>query len=311
MSIRNASFILCLAVCACSVRAAHATLLGPYSVNSNTLHLWHFDEPNPGATVADAVGTSPISLTASKASTDLPGYSAAFGNAADVNPNNASGYYQNTPATGGTDDSPTTTFFNTTTGAFTFEALVLWQAPTVSSGSSKFYEIMSMDTDSTGGHQGMFQFYIHKTTGGMILGFEAPVGVGSFQSSAVGTLTQNTWYHAAVTYDGVPGETNNLKLYWTPVDPSQTSDTLVGTATLASNPFDGTQMGNFAVGNVARNTPATVWAGSLDEVRISNVALGPQQMMFAPEPSSLVHAVLPALMAVTLTVRAHRRSVKR
>ena len=42
--------------------ATHAGLQIPYTLDANTLHLWHLDDPN-GLYVVDAVPNSPITLT--------------------------------------------------------------------------------------------------------------------------------------------------------------------------------------------------------------------------------------------------------
>lgn len=71
------------------------------------------------------------------------------------------------------------------------------------------------------------------------------------------TLSINTWYHVAVTYDA-PSTTMNLYLNGTAVVTPNTS-----VSAPASNSF--VQIGNYDVGDYA-------FAGSIDEVRIWNVA---------------------------------------
>lgn len=88
---------------------------------------------------------------------------------------------------------------------------------------------------------------------------------GSFDQVKGGPmLTLNTWYHAAVTYDA-PTTTMNLYLNGTLVSGPNTSVSAV-----PNNSF--VQIGNFDVGDYA-------FAGSIDEVRIWNVARTPAQIL--------------------------------
>src|SRR5262249_42595316 len=48
-------------------------------------------------------------------------------------------------------------------------------------------------------------------------------------TSGPDAIVQNGWYHIAVTYNGQPGTANNMSFYWTLMDSSRVSASLLGT----------------------------------------------------------------------------------
>ena len=97
---------------------------------------------------------------------------------------------------------------------------------------------------------------------------------------------QGNWYHVAVTYNGAENTADNLRIYWTAMDAARTSANMLLSTTL-TNDLPQAAI-DFAIGNSGR-TPNNNFLGDIDEVRISDVARGADQMMFAvPEPSTFV-----------------------
>src|SRR6185503_16189793 len=108
-------------------------------------------------------------------------------------------------------------------GAFTFEAMILTSQITFTSDQS----IISMEQS---GNQDvrLFQWNIDAT--GHLAFFN--IGGAGFQGGAQGlsvaipttgpdAFVAGEWFHVAVTYNGAQNTANNLKMYWTRVDPSR------------------------------------------------------------------------------------------
>ena len=293
--------IMVLAIVVAVAAPASAGILGPYTPDANTMHLWHFDEAAGSTAAADTAGVvGPLA--------PLPEQSAwpagSFGNAA----------YDGTFGTSGRAKHPDNGAFRAgigganplqdmddlvgdATGAWTFEALVNHTAGT---GPLIF--------DMQGGVN-MFQYGPHAVVGVDYtkLGIWINGGAGSWgapdwnaaQSDIIGT--PGTWYHTAVTYNGLEGTPDNLKVYWTEMLPGNTVAAEVG-----SYQFDadiGTSYGYLSVGWAANNQNLLV-----DEVRISSVARGAGDMMFGsaappiPEPAGL------GLIGLALLAVRRRRS---
>jgi len=116
-------------------------------------------------------------------------------------------------------------------------------------------------------------------------------GNGDVQSLAGGeTITAGTWNHVAFVVTGttaelwVAGETTPYTLM----------DSIAGNFGGPSNEVTFDAPGSFTVGRGAWNNNPADWANALiDEVRISDVALNPNQFLFVaiPEPNSLVLAL--------------------
>jgi len=102
----------------------------------------------------------------------------------------------------------------------------------------------------------------------------------------------STWYHAAVTYTGqnpTNGDPANIiTFYWTLLDANRTAADQLGQFT-ATRPLDGSPQGaaapNLGIAGSGRQTTTNPGnneglLGSIDEIRISNVALRSNQMAF-------------------------------
>lgn len=239
-----------------------AAVSGPYEVDANTLHLYHFD-----GNAYDAVVTNPIHLTLSGATVNGAAYT-DFGTSL------------NTYAGGDTaiaySDEKAVSNFTGGNGAFTFEAIVKLNVPIGS--IPNHMEIISGDDEDTG--RG-WQFRIN-TSGEMEFN-NISVGGNQF-SAALPAYTVGGWYHAAVTYNGQAGSAGNVKFYWTSLDEQPDEAALLASfqmsADIANYAID------FAVGNEARSASSENFEGWIDEARISSVARAADGMMFAAGPYS-------------------------
>ena len=191
-----------------------------------------------------------------------------------------------------------------TTGSFTVEALVNLS----SLGAQQ--EIIATDAAFTAGLGGNasrgFQFRINNANN---LEFQyigdgviSPVLSGDLTTLGGGNaLVTGEWFHAAAvftssgTLDTAGNTVGTTELFFTRVDSGATLANSVGSA---SDLVDFTDLGPLTIGNEARTlnnaTGGDLFTepllGSIDEVRISSVARGADEFIFAaavPEPSSL------------------------
>jgi hypothetical protein len=329
----------------CSATALRAAIVGPYSVDANTLHLWHLDESNtPAADQAhyNYNGAFTVKPDANQPLTALIGNNtngthfatlgnpsfAGFGtalstaNVSQVPPYPANsvepGLSALTPANG-TTDNVDHTFDNPNTHAFTMEAIVkigfdptgTWAQP---------QEIISGEGDASDSSDRSWQFRIEPhtvTTNPWVLRFQKISGFGgaggstanfnldaNIPSTGPDAITQNGFYHVAVTYNGDLADAASLKLYWTKLDASSTADSLIGSGNM--NGWLREQDCDLGLGNEMRdfNGNTEPFIGLIDEVRISDIARSAAGMMFVPEPSSLALIGLAGAAAV----RRRRRS---
>lgn len=296
---------------------SHAAIVGPYTPNINTVHLFHFDEAAGATSTANIVtGNSAIpvavtdntSTTAWPAETDMLGgigYN-GFGNAGALGADATQGlgydgngdgeYIQDSTA------SPTPDRINamaalgipTTSpaGSFTVEAMInLPTGQTIGTGNVR--NIVSWDNSTSGSSSSRaVQFRLENTTGvGSVpslsfywftLNRAAPDNqtliAAPLPTSGMNAFANDTWFHVAFTHDGT---TNSNQLYWTKVDPSTTTASALGAS--STNVFTDVELKTSALvlGNQERNN---IWntglRGLLDEVRISNVALGAGDFIF-------------------------------
>jgi len=252
---------------------AGAAVVGPYTVDANTLHLWHLDEAAGTGTAADVVGTANMGWVSGDATQGASTY-AGFGSSILAGAGGCAGYSNTSIATAQSD------YQGGNYGAFTYEAMV-----NVSTLTGAYQSIFTREGDV---HDRCFQFRITDTGG---LQF-APVQGGTITTVAIPTtgadaFVANEWFHTAVTGDGA----GNLALYWTRVSDSATEANLIGTGSFAG--FSDAQNGETAIGEQDRgfgDIRGLPILGSIDEVRVSSIARGADDMLFAtvvPEPSTL------------------------
>lgn len=260
-------------VVAMTTGIASASIVGPYTADSDTLHLWHFD--NVTGEVADSAGS--IGLNAVSGATLGSASFTGFGNAGDTSANNDTGFLS-------TDEQP---FPFGAGGAFTYEAMI-----NVSTITVDFDQIFSMDNSLATTGDRPFQFRLRNGEL-QFVHIGGASGNDNDNNAVIPTtgddaFVANEWFHVAVTYDGNANTVGNLKLYWTLVDELRTEANLIGSFTLVDDPV-ATDTARFGVGNDGRTSISDKnIEGLIDEVRISGVARGADEMLFAvPEPSSL------------------------
>jgi autotransporter-associated beta strand protein len=289
---------------------AKANIVGPYSPDVNTLHLWHMDQST--VPVLDSVSSGGTNFTVLTNGATLGNASfSGFGTALSaVGPGTlTNGACALTPRPLPSDTALTYTGPN---GAFTYEAVVQIQVnpalnlgTVANGGTGRNTALTIMAGEGNANAERLFQFRIdpvgfNPNAGGFTTPLTQPaiefINVNkatSVQSvimliptTGPDAIIQNGWYHIAVTYNGQPGTANNMSFYWTLMDSSRLSATLLGTATMNLSLASGTP--NFVIGNTGRNPGGAVanplnanFLGLIDEVRMSKIALGPGQMMFS------------------------------
>jgi len=258
-----------LAASAMLAGSASAAIVGPYSSDANTLHLWQFNEAdNTATTTAATVGGVALNKAndATLGNTSFSG----FGNAGNTSAGDDADFLSA--------DSFNVSTVTGTGGAFTFEAMI-----NISS-TGALQQIFSMEGNENSTRP--FQFRVFEDE----LAFFNIEGGGAVEIAIPTTgddaFAANQWFHVAVTYDGNENTPDNTSLYWTRVDASRTEANLLGTGTLTG---DLSASARYGVGNDARTDgdQDKNLEGLIDEVRISNIARGPDDMLFVPEPSSL------------------------
>jgi autotransporter-associated beta strand protein len=280
-------------------RLALASIVGPYTPDANTLILLHLDDAAGGSNASIAAGsvfagTNFISVNQASETTTPPPVTTVLGATADTGFGSAAtfptiGYVlgfagSNVTYFGGDSGSGNSTsripmsWLNIGNGGqtpFTLEAMI---AP-ASIYNTNMEIICSDSYASTRG----FQFRIN--TSGQ-LEFDAITAaadvVADIPTAGPQAFVPNAWYHVAVTYDGVI-----VRLYWTKVDPSVGEANLIGAAAAVIGTTQGAATGPLCVGNSDRGGSQTFY-GSIDEVRLSNIARGPTQMLFSPHASQIL-----------------------
>lgn len=143
-------------------------------------------------------------------------------------------------------------------------------------------------------------------------------------TSGDNALVQGGWYHVAVSYNGKENTAGNVTLYWTRLDgwanvaAEPIIANAVGTGVFTADWPTGTgNIADLSIGNSSRTStassfPTVGWIGSFDEVRMSNVARGPNEFIFGvPEPSSIALAAIAALTCSTEMWRRRMRRIQR
>jgi hypothetical protein len=310
------SFALLGAVALCFVPKL-SSAIGPYSPDANTLHLWHFNEADPGPAIdsrnvtVNPAATESFDLLilngAHLGNSSFSGFGSALHTAgpdpgaSGLNP--GPGAFAKTPVSSAEDDVSTTTLWNNTAtdstlGAFTYEMIVKFTVdPTTIPGSGVGIgdwttsaagpALLHVENEGSGAIR-PFQFALHKLTDGSFnIEYINISGGGGAFGSPIPAPELGKWYHAAVTYTGDEFSTeNNLKFYWTEVGPTVTQAAEVGSHFMFADNLGGTA--DLSIANDARATQTQNWVGLMDEVRISDIARGPNQFIFAnPTPPTL------------------------
>ena len=288
-------------------------IVAPYKPDNDTLHLWHFDESN--VPVLDAVrnGTDLGSLEggATLGNESYHGL-AGFGTALctyNGNPNIEPGaagqecFLSGLPLENGPGDNLSLTYAGPS-GAFTYEVIVRIDFhPTTNFGAEGWgrghnllMQLISADADENANR--LFQFrlapigtlnsntqplieFINLNKGSSIQSLTALV-----PTTGPHAIKAGGWYHVAVSFNGKSDENENLKFYWTALDPALTSANLIGSARMLNSLPLGLSP-DFAIGQTGRQSPVTPapnnnFVGLIDEVRLSGIERSSSQMLFAP-----------------------------
>ena len=276
--------LFAVAILSTQLTSQATTIVGPYTADANTLHLWHMDT---GVPVLDAVVTGGTNLAKLFNGATLAGVSSysGFGTALNtvdggqngVAAGNTDAYL--TPSSGATVGTVAITVVDPTTGAFTMEAIV-WigfdptkNLGTTANGGNNRGSVCQIITgegpDATPAAR-LFQFRIApiKTAnlntvprlefsnvgqGGasQLMTFAIPTN-----STDVNVIVSNAWYHVAVAYNGVPNTADNMKFYWTLLDGTRTNANQIGSTNMTQSL--GWKLGAaptvFAIGNIAGRT---------------------------------------------------------
>jgi hypothetical protein len=104
----------------------------------------------------------------------------------------------------------------------------------------------------------------------------APLPAGADPDAAV----EGGWYHVAVAYNGSEATADNLKLYWTLLDPSRTAANELFSGQMTQDLIATTP--DLTLGNEGRDNGGSSdsFLGVIDEVRISSIARTPAQFHF-------------------------------
>ncbi|MGC8744513.1 MAG: cadherin-like domain-containing protein [Verrucomicrobiia bacterium] len=278
---------------------------GPYTPDSNTLFLFHFDESDGlvATTNSGSIGGNAFAVNCNPASATPPTVTGVlgaasytgFGNCANVGlgsgyllgfDGNFSGAYEgDVSGTVLSADRIALSTLGIGVGPFTLEAMIY---PTSSAGNREI-----ITTDSSAGTRG-FQFRL--TTGGTtgqrlefnLIGVSGAQRFADIPITGSHAFTLNKWFHVAFVYDGT-----YAKFYWTAVDPSSLVANQIGGDQALTIPSSAASItGPLTFGNENRNVSGENLWGMIDEVRISNIARSPTNMLFNPGNVDVVPPVI-------------------
>ena len=301
----------------------------PYTVDADTLHLWHLDETS--APFANAVNTAHnlqgLLNSATAWNGSLPGFGTGVNTNSGTTPNFGIVTYApalDSAVTGDTATPASPAFtWQGADGSFTLEALVKFDSLPTTWTNPTMGEIICMEGDGSLTQDRVFQFRIDTSNAA------AP----TLQFQRLNTTTQSiaapipligdhavdttSWFHVAVTYDGNAGTAGNMKLYWTKVVPGASSN-LLGSGSLTTDFPTGVQ-GDLSLGNEARAGGGSTepFRGTIDEVRISSIARASTGFLFpatapaAPAGLSATAGVNSVALSWTASPGAATYTIKR
>ena len=298
---------------------ANAAIVGSYTPDANTLHLYHLDEAAAPSPDAASGGTNLVGLLfgATLGNVSYNGFASAL-NTLDGGQDVIAAANKDACLTASAASPPGSVTFpycDPTTGAFTLEALV-WigfdpaknLGTTANGGNNRNSICMILTGESGVNANRVFQFRIVPkgvVPGGAGNPATAPQPLLTFENirmvdgqnqntifaaipiTGPDAIVSNNWYHVAVSYNGTPNTANNLKFYWTLLDTNRTAANQIAitSQTNTLNGVDplGTATTPFVIGNIARNitTAGGNFLGLIDEVRVSKIARDPSDMMFS------------------------------
>ncbi len=271
---------------------AYAAVSGPYTIDADTLHLYHFD-----GNADDAVTTDPLDLTLAHGAAVTDSSYAGFGAALNTWEGSSDTASDQPIAYA---DEISISRFTGADGGFTFEAIV--RPDTAISAIPNHMQIISGEDDGT--YRG-WQFRIN-TAGQMEFikltgtqeNFAADLPAAGDHAWQAGQ-----WFHAAVTYNGQENTAGNLTFYWTRLDSDAEEAAVLASFTMTEDLWAFLQI-DFAVGNEGRNASGENFEGLLDEVRISSVARAADEMLIVPGIGGPIILTHPAPVTVQQTETA-------
>ena len=224
--------------CLLAQNPANATIVGPYTPDPDTLHLWHLDEAAVPAIDSIPSGTNLVGLlnTATLANPSFPGFGTALNTIGSGQDSTTQRGALLTASTAATPGNVSITVADPTSGAFTFEAIV-WIGfdptknfgTTADGGNNRTTPFNILTGESTVNGNRIFQFRLvpaglrplggsNPTTPVPLLTFENVRAISGNQPSiyaAIPTtgpdaIQSNSWYHVAISYTGVPSSGQQL-----------------------------------------------------------------------------------------------------
>lgn len=265
----------------------------PYQVDSRTLHLWHLDEVT--APALDAV-PEPLPLTSLENGAimwtpSLPGFGTALNPSSGRGTANG-GVLSALPLAADESDDVSLTYTGAD-GAFTFEALVRVDFdPADPPNPNVPMQIVTGEGDVADNR--VWQFRLLPSADEPTLQFinlHGEVDIETF-AAAIPTgddpdaIAEGGWYHVAVTYNGQENTPDNLRFYWTRLDPSRPAARAIFTGQMTYDLIEASP--ELTVGNEGRSIGGSTdsFAGVIDEVRISSVARTAGEFHFRSEGDS-------------------------
>jgi autotransporter-associated beta strand protein len=275
-------------------------VVAPYTADGNTTFLFHFDEAAGGSVTANAgsvggnaysvaIGTG-TSISSTPVSTLLLGgsaYSSAFNNAISF-PNTNSGFMIGFAGASsgfmsdyGNGNARSTNVIAESVLGIGASANSPWTIEAMIKPTKTNYNQEIVCMDSYASSRG-FQFKIN--TAGQLqfqtIGGTAYSLTNNIPNSGANGFVANNWYHVAVVYNG-----STMQLYWTAVNATTPSAATLGSAATPTSGSMGTSQGAITgplvIGNKDRLAALECFNGSIDEVRISNIARTPTTMIFS------------------------------
>ncbi len=265
--------------------------ISSYTVDVSTLHLWHLDEASAPLVDSALGGTNLTYLIGSPVVGSTGTFSNAvnFGTLANANaialPTGVGNVGALTPFT-----------FAGADGVFTFEALLQIGFNCTNFVRAQPCQIMNCDANGTGTRVFQLRLLPVGYVGGggdtnlvriEFINGTVTAAVVPIPTSGVDAIVSNSWYHLALTYNGVANTSSNLLFYWTILNTNRlAANCIYGTNLVSNLPGVSSASTIFSVGNGARNPsggtgPAVAnFLGSIDEVRISSVARGANEFVF-------------------------------
>ncbi len=264
----------------------------PYAVDADTLHLWHLNGTT--APAADSVTTNILSLQGLLGGATLSGSTSLNGLGGSLQANTGAGtggiLLAAAALANGTGDNVAFTHAHPTSGAFTYEAVIKFDAgydPLAQPLAARAMDIISMDGDGNASTR-VFQFlYVGRTATALpklqFINQRSTVQTVSVDVPVTGTDAVNNtdYFHVAVSYNGSANTVGNLKFYWTKLTATTSAATLTGGSSLNLTQDLQAVAADFALGNEARNTGGASegFSGRIDEVRISRIVRAATAMM--------------------------------